>query len=108
MIAIRPDVARALPRASWIVLLCTLFCSYAVTSEPNATKIAQRSKSPFAHLTEERDFHAHLKSRSDRIPYHAQHIGSQGSPPWVRDLKFTHLTTSDGLSQGYVVAILQD
>src|ERR1700730_6187534 len=26
----------------------------------------------------------------------------------VRNLKFTHLTTSDGLSQGYVTAILQD
>ena len=26
----------------------------------------------------------------------------------VRDLKFTHLTTNDGLSQGYVVDILQD
>ena len=26
----------------------------------------------------------------------------------VRDLKFTHLTTNDGLSQGYVTAILQD
>jgi ligand-binding sensor domain-containing protein/signal transduction histidine kinase len=26
----------------------------------------------------------------------------------VRDLKFTHLTTSDGLSQAYVTAILQD
>ena len=26
----------------------------------------------------------------------------------VRDLKFIHLTTNDGLSQGYVVAILQD
>ncbi len=24
------------------------------------------------------------------------------------DLKFTHLTTNDGLSQGYVTAILQD
>ena len=26
----------------------------------------------------------------------------------VRNLKFTHLTTNDGLSQGYVTAILQD
>jgi ligand-binding sensor domain-containing protein/signal transduction histidine kinase len=29
-------------------------------------------------------------------------------PALVRNLKFTHLTTDDGLSQGYVVAILQD
>ena len=26
----------------------------------------------------------------------------------MRNLKFTHLTTNDGLSQGYVTAILQD
>ena len=26
----------------------------------------------------------------------------------INDLKFTHLTTNDGLSQGYVTAILQD
>ena len=26
----------------------------------------------------------------------------------ARDLRFTHLTTNDGLSQGYVVDILQD
>src|ERR1700674_1301019 len=31
----------------------------------------------------------------------------EGHAP-VRNLRFTHLTTSDGLSQGYVTAILQD
>ncbi len=38
----------------------------------------------------------------------AQPHPAQGGPVVVRDLKFTHLTTNDGLSQGYVVAILQD
>ena len=38
----------------------------------------------------------------------AQPHPGQGGPVVVRDLKFTHLTTNDGLSQGYVVAILQD
>jgi ligand-binding sensor domain-containing protein len=33
---------------------------------------------------------------------------AHGSDPRVRDLKFAHLTTNDGLSQGYVTAILQD
>jgi ligand-binding sensor domain-containing protein/signal transduction histidine kinase len=33
--------------------------------------------------------------------------GRGGDVP-VRDLKFTHLTTNDGLSQGYVIAIVQD
>src|ERR1700751_630491 len=32
----------------------------------------------------------------------------QGDHAPVRDLKFTHLTTNDGLSQGYITAILQD
>jgi ligand-binding sensor domain-containing protein/signal transduction histidine kinase len=38
----------------------------------------------------------------------AQPHPAQSGPVVVRDLKFTHLTTNDGLSQGYVVAILQD
>ena len=38
----------------------------------------------------------------------AQPHPAQGGPVGVRDLKFTHLTTNDGLSQSYVVAILQD
>jgi len=33
---------------------------------------------------------------------------SVGSHVLVKHLKFSHLTTSDGLSQGYVTAILQD
>ena len=37
-----------------------------------------------------------------------QNIHAQGGHALVRDLKFTHLTTNDGLSQGYVTAILQD
>lgn len=38
----------------------------------------------------------------------AQPHPAQSGPVVVRDLKFTHLTTNDGLSQGYVVVILQD
>ena len=41
-------------------------------------------------------------------PRHLQNIHTQGGHARVRDLKFTHLTTNDGLSQGYVTAILQD
>src|SRR5262245_45906935 len=39
---------------------------------------------------------------------HNQNTDGLGADVEVRDLKFTHLTTNDGLSQGYVVAILQD
>jgi ligand-binding sensor domain-containing protein/signal transduction histidine kinase len=35
-------------------------------------------------------------------------LGLEGSHADVKNLKFTHLTTNDGLSQGYVTAILQD
>jgi ligand-binding sensor domain-containing protein/signal transduction histidine kinase len=41
------------------------------------------------------------RRRSLNIPTHSGHMR-------VSDLKFTHLTTKDGLSQGYVTAILQD
>jgi len=35
-------------------------------------------------------------------------LGTQGGHAVVRDLKFSHLTTNDGLSQSYVNTILQD
>jgi ligand-binding sensor domain-containing protein/signal transduction histidine kinase len=35
-------------------------------------------------------------------------LGLEAGHADVRNLKFTHLTTNDGLSQGYVTAILQD
>src|SRR6201982_1418763 len=38
----------------------------------------------------------------------AQPHAAQGDPVVGKDVKFTHLTTNDGLSQSYVVAILQD
>ena len=48
------------------------------------------------------------EGRADSVPRHFQNIHAQGGHALVRDLKFTHLTTNDGLSQGYVTAILQD
>ena len=39
---------------------------------------------------------------------HLQNTLAAGGNAPVRELKFTHLTTDDGLSQGYVTAILQD
>jgi ligand-binding sensor domain-containing protein/signal transduction histidine kinase len=41
------------------------------------------------------------------VPGGQRTIPQDGDAP-VRDLRFTHLTTNDGLSQGYVVDILQD
>ena len=62
-----------------ILLLCIIHASYAVAAEP-------RPATRFAHLN----------------------IHAEGGHALARDLKFTHLTTNDGLSQGYVTAILQD
>ena len=48
------------------------------------------------------------RKASEAAPRHSQSFGAQSGTPRVKDLKFTHLTTNDGLSQGYVTAILQD
>ena len=41
-------------------------------------------------------------------PGPARSLPAHGGQARARDLKFTHLTTNDGLSQGYVTAIVQD
>ena len=70
------------PDAPWclwgILLLCAVHCSTAVTAEPRPASNASGG-------------------------VNAERGGGPGA-----DLKFTHLTTKDGLSQGYVVDILQD
>jgi ligand-binding sensor domain-containing protein/signal transduction histidine kinase len=52
-------------------------------------------------------FRGDREGRADSSPRH-KNSQAQGGHARVRDLKFTHLTTNDGLSQGYVTAILQD
>lgn len=57
--------------------------------------------------------HAVYAARPSRAPTalprgRIQLKDSVGSDPVVNNLRFSHLTTNDGLSQGYVVAILQD
>jgi ligand-binding sensor domain-containing protein/signal transduction histidine kinase len=110
IMAIRPDTARALRRASRIVLLCVIYCSFAVTAERNSLKLvsAQGSNTPFAHRTAKAAFRPEPQSGADATPPHSQDSHPQDVHAVVMDLKFTHLTTNDGLSQGYVVAILQD
>ena len=46
--------------------------------------------------------------RADSPARQFQNNHAEGGDALVRDLKFTHLTTNDGLSQSYVTAILQD
>ena len=78
MIPTRPNTPWRLWGTSRIVLLCAVQCSSAATAEPRQAGIASPGSTPSAR-------------------------GGRGA-----DLKFTHLTTNDGLSQGYVVDILQD
>ena len=56
----------------------------------------------------EAGFGGHNEGRTDSTPRHLENIHAQGGHPLVRDFKFTHLTTKDGLSQDNIVAILQD
>ena len=78
MVTIRPNATWGAWGTSWTLLLCSLHCSYALAAEPRPAGIAS-------------------------LGVNAQHGYAR-----VTDLKFTHLTTNDGLSQGYVVDILQD
>src|SRR4029077_14611615 len=80
MITIRQNRAWRLRVASQILLLCTIHAAYAIAAE----------------------------RRSHTTSGHFQNIQVQGGHAPVIDLRFTHLTTNDGLSQSYVTAILQD
>ena len=109
MISIPRNTARASRRAIRIVLLCVIYCSSAITAEPKSAKavISHAGNTPFARLTTKAAFHPGAESKLDATLLHSQSI-HQDAPGLARDLKFTHLTTNDGLSQGYVTAILQD
>ena len=50
----------------------------------------------------------HREGRADSTPRRFQNIHAQGGHAPGRDLKFTHLTSDDGLSQNRICAILQD
>jgi ligand-binding sensor domain-containing protein len=83
--------------------------SYAAAAEPRAAKvtIAEAGDEPSIHPTAKAGSRADPDERTGS-PRHFQNIHAQAGDPAVRDLKFTHLTTNDGLSQGYVTSILQD
>src|SRR6476646_3063335 len=48
------------------------------------------------------------EGRSDSIGRDPRNLQAQAGHAGVRDVRFAHLTTNEGLSQGYVTAILQD
>jgi PAS domain S-box-containing protein len=105
-----PKYGVGLAGASRILLLCIIHASCAVAAEPRPAKVAivEGTNTRFAHLTTKAAFRGDREGRADSTPRQFQNIHGQGDLARVTDLRFTHLTTNDGLSQGYVTAILQD
>ena len=75
---------------------------------PAKNVIAEDTHTRLVELPTKGAFRRGREGRADSTPGHFQNIQAQGGHALGRDLKFTHLTTNDGLSQGYVTAILQD
>jgi len=98
MITTFQNTACGLQAASRILLLLIVHASYALAGEPRP--------SSYATLTTKADFGGDRKERPD-FSGQFQNLHAQGGH-LTGDLRFTHLTTNDGLSQGYVTAILQD
>lgn len=90
-----------LQRASQILLLCIIHASYAFAAQ---SRPATRS----ADLPGKIGLRGEHERRPDSTASHFENVRDQGRETRLADLKFTHLTTNDGLSQGYVTAILQD
>ena len=109
MITIRQNTSRGWRAARRLLLLFIVHASHAVAAEPRPAKVAigRARNAHFAHLTTEAGFRANREASADSRPEN-KNFQAEGGDARVRDLKFTHLTTSDGLSQGYVTAILQD
>src|SRR5690242_18554339 len=83
------------------LLMCIIHTAYAVADEPHpATRSADFTTT--ARLRGDRE------QKPDSAARYFQNAHAQGGDGLVADLKFTHLTTNDGLSQGYVTAVLQD
>ena len=110
MITIRQNTACGLRVASLILLLCIVYASYAVAAEPRPSKVAigRARITPFAHLTTQAGFRGGREARAESNPRRFQNIRAPGGNARARELRFAHLTSNDGLSQGYITAIVQD
>ncbi len=101
MITVPQNTAWGLRVASRILLLCILHASHAAAAEPRP---AARS----ARLTTKAGAHEDREGRADSPLREFQSFDTRGGHTRVTDLRFAHLTTSDGLSQSGVTEILQD
>ena len=86
-----------LAAASRILLLCIVHSQFLVTDA-----LGQNVAIAEAAYSRKGD------TRVDAPPQRFQNVHARSSHVPVKNLKFSHLTTNDGLSQSYVTAILQD
>jgi signal transduction histidine kinase/ligand-binding sensor domain-containing protein len=96
MIIICRNRERGLRSASRFLLLWMITVPYAAVAESRPDKVA---------IAEDRNthlIHAATKAGLGGEPY------THGGDARMRDLKFVHLTTNDGLAQNNIVAVFQD
>jgi len=94
MITSRQQTGRGLRGVSRIVLLSITSYAVAIEHRPDKAAIASLRSTHLSHLTTKAGFRAEPNAH--------------GGDARLRDLKFAHLTSTDGLAQDNVVAILQD
>jgi len=109
MITIRKNMMWGFRFASWIVL-CVLHASTAAALDARPAKIAiaEQINARFADVMARVGFGKDREKVPDGPAHNVQNVSARGANVSVKHLKFSHLTTNDGLSQGYVTAILQD
>ena len=109
MITIRKNKVWGFRVASWIVL-CILQASTAAALDARSAKIpiAKRINAHLADVMTRVGFRKDPEKAHDTPALLVQNVSAKVAHVPVRHLKFSHLTTNDGLSQGYVTAILQD
>ena len=110
MITARQNTAWYLRTASRIFLVCVVYASYAVVAEPRPAQIpgVDEGDTRFSHLTTNAALRGGSEAIADPRRGHFQNIHARAGHAGMSDLKFTHLTTNEGLSQSNVKAILQD
>ena len=86
-----------------------LFRFHGVRSTPWQASASQHllDKKIYGLITKA-EFRGDRETSADSRPRYFENSHAQVGHTLVRDLKISHLTTNDGLSQGYVTAILQD
>ena len=104
----RRYTARELRQASAIMPLCMILFCFAVTIEayPAQAVTPPRTNSLMAALSGGAVLGPDSKPRSEATPQ--RFITNHQDSHLMRDLSFTHITTSDGLSQNSITTILQD